>query len=131
MRLSKFLLIVTGVALSCLFYVWQQTEIFRLAYLGQKNLTLFQDSLDKNSVLRYDLKRKTSLIHLGSKLSESDDFQVPGTYCLVKLASSKENIRVASKEAPKRQSLAYRLFGVKQQAEAQTINTVLTYPSRE
>jgi hypothetical protein len=103
-------------------YVWQQTAIFKLAYSGQKNNTNFQDLLDKNSALRYNLKKNTSLTRMGDKILEANDFQMPDTYYLVKLSSPKENQKYAKNRSAKRENLAYRIFGIKREAEARTIN---------
>ncbi len=123
MRLSKFMVLVACLTLFSLLYVWQQTEILRFAYAGQKHLVKFQDLLDKNSSLRYNLKRNTSLTCIGSKIFDSRDFQMPESYCLVQLPSSGEGLRAVSQNPPKRVSLAYRLFGIKREAEAKTIES--------
>lgn len=121
MKVSKFLLIVMFITSFCLLYVWQQTEIFRLAYLGQKNTSAFQDLLDKNIILRYNIKRNASLIRIADKVLEAKGFEMPETYRLVRL--SYPGNPKAVKQLPKRESLAFRLFGIKSQAEAKTINT--------
>ncbi len=122
MRLSKFILAAVLITSLSLFYVCQQTEIIRLAYIGQKKLCMFQESLDKNSMLRYNLKRKTSLINIGNRISNSDDFYMPGTYCIVKLAPSKQNGGFANRKADKKISLVSLIFGIKRQAQAQTLD---------
>ncbi|MDD5730186.1 MAG: hypothetical protein PHN57_03550 [Candidatus Omnitrophica bacterium] len=119
--MSKFLLASGVVTFLCLLYVWQQTEILRLAYVGQKDVSTFQDLLDKNSALRYNLKRNTSLTHLGNKVSETQDFQMPETYCLVKLNSPEENLKTSNFNFTRKENLLARLFSIKRQAEAQTI----------
>ncbi len=121
MKVSKFLLIVIFITSFCLLYVWQQTEIFRLAYIGQKNSSAFQDLLDKNIIIRYDIKRNASLIRIADKVLEAKGFEMPETYRLVRLAYPEKNLK-ASRQLPKRESLAFRLFGIKSQAEAKTIN---------
>ena len=121
MRLSKFLSIITFITCLSLVYVYQQTEILRLAYLGQKKLTLYQDLLDKNSFLRYNVKRLGSLAYIGNKISDSVDYEMPDTYRFVRLRSSGEGLRSTQIPVPK-QTLLSRLFGIKRQAEAKTIN---------
>lgn len=121
MRLSKFISVIALITLFALLYVWQQTEIFRLAYIGQKNLGVFQDLLDKNTVLRYNIGRNASLVRIGNKVSDEMSFQMPDTYRLVRLQSSNEKLKVTG-QTSKRESLAFRLFGIKRQAEAKTIN---------
>lgn len=117
MRLSKFLMLMVFITALSLLYVYQQTEVMRLAYAGQKKITSFEDLLDKNSVLRYNLGKRISLVRIG-ELSESGDFQMPDTYKLVKL-SSRQRLKVSA-GARKKENLASRIFGVKQEAEART-----------
>lgn len=119
MRLSKFLLLTSFVTLFSTIYVWQQTEIFRLAYLGQKHLILFQDLLDKNAVLRYNIGKDSSLIRIGEKVYKSADFQMPESYRLVK-STHPNNVLSAKRQVPERNLLS-SLFSIKRQAEAKTI----------
>ncbi len=121
MRLSKFLATVSLVTfISCL-YVYQQTEILRLAYLGQKEKATFEDLLDKNSFLRYNLEKGISLVRIGDRVSKAADFQMPDIYRLVRLTPSQENLKLRA-QGPNRKNIVARLFGVKRQAEAKTIN---------
>lgn len=119
MRLSKFLIFVVFLTFLSFLYVYQQTEIFRLAYMGQKKLGAFEELLDKNTILRYNIKRSTSLVHIGNEVSKDARFEIPVTYQLVRLESPKE-IRV-SENVPQRNILS-RLFGIKREAQAKTIN---------
>lgn len=121
MKLPKFLLVVSAVTLFSLLYVWQQTEIFRLAYIRQSNLNFFQDLLDNNTILRYNIERNASLIRIGNKISKVADFQIPDTYRLVKLTYPEEIVRLG-KQIPKKENIISRLLGIKRQAEAKTIN---------
>ncbi len=121
MKLSKFLILVLLFTSFSLLYVWQQTEIFRLAYIGQSNVTAFQDLLDKNAALRYNIGKNASLVRIGSKVEQDLDFQMPESYRLVKVAYTKENLRL-TRQSVKRESIAFRIFGIKRQAEAKTIN---------
>lgn len=121
MRLPKFLALVFFVTSFALLYVWQQTEIFRLAYIDQSNFSTFQDLLDKNTILRYNIGRDASLVRIGSKVEQGLAFQMPQGYHLVRLTATKENSRF-TRQAPKRESLAFRIFGIKRQAEAKTLN---------
>lgn len=122
MKLSKFLLILTFITLLALVYVYQQTEIFRLAYLGQKNVAVFEDLLDKNTILRYNIKRNGSLICIGNKISRYANFEIPNTYRLVRLAAPLEGLKVVSKNRPRKENILSRFFAIKRQAEAKTIN---------
>lgn len=121
MKLSKFLSITILITNLCLVYIYQQTEIFRLAYTGQKNLKLFQDLFDKNTILRYNIERNASLTRIGNEVFKVADFQMPDTYRLVRLAYTKENSKVIQR-LPKKENIIARLFGIKRQAEAKTLN---------
>ncbi len=123
MRMPKFILLVCAITfISCL-YVRQQTEVYSAAYAGQKKQVSFEELLDKNSLLRYNLKKNTSLICMGSKVSESEEFQMPDNYLLVKVTDdSKSRLELASQKTYKTDNFVSRLFGVKRQAEAKTLN---------
>jgi len=120
MRIARFLLSVIMITSLCLLYVYQQTEIFTLAYAAQKRVSVFQELLDTNTLLRYNIGKCSSLVRIGNKISQSSDFQMPDTYQLVQLHYSGEGVKVAGR-LPKKESLAARFFGIKRQAEAQTI----------
>lgn len=122
MKLSRFLSIATLVTCFSLLYVYQQTEIFRLAYLGQKRQVILEDLLDKNSLLRYNIQSNASLVDIGNKISGSADFQMPESYRLMKFTSSQESLSSQRKAASKKTILS-RLFGIKRQAEAKTIES--------
>lgn len=121
MRLSKFLIIVFFITSVSLLYVYQQTEIFRLAYTGGKQQAAFQDLLDKNNILRYNIKSKASLVNIGGRISGCTDFQMPDSYRLVRLPAA--SVAVSSRNAPAQtENVFSRLFGIKREAEARTIN---------
>jgi len=122
MRLAKFLTGVTFITYFSLLYVYQQTEIFRLGYSGQKKQAAFEELLDKNSLLRYNISSNASLVKIGEKISGLADFEMPDSYRLVRLApSSQEGITVRQK-LTKQETLLSRIFGIKRQAEANTVN---------
>jgi len=100
MRLSRFLLLVTSVTCCSLLYVHQQTEIFRLAYIGQKKSVIFRDSLDKNALLRYNINKNTSLVLIDSRISGYADFQMPDTFRVVKLAKSSARLKDSASIPP-------------------------------
>ena len=120
MKLPKFLLILVCITLVSLIYIRQQTKILRLAYLGQKKAAVCQDLLDKNSVLRYNVGKNISLVCIDNKVSGLDDFQMPDSYRLVRLALPGGS--ESTLQGLKRETLVSRLFGIKRQAEAGTIN---------
>ncbi len=121
MKLSKFLLTISSVTLLSLLYVYQQTEILRLAYIGEKKMTVFQDLLDKNSILRYNIGKSASLVHVASMVSRDTDYEMPASYRLVRVVTGGGNLG-SNTQVARRENLLSRLFGIRQQAEAKTIN---------
>jgi len=120
MKLSRFLILVSLITSFSLLYVYQQSEIFRFAYAGQKRLTRFEDLLDKNTVLKYNIAKNISLIRIGNKVSADPNFQMPDSYKLLRIAHPVNGLRVI-RYIQKKETLLSRLFGVKRQAEAKTI----------
>ncbi len=121
MRLNKFLSLVVFITFFSVLYVYQQSEIIRLAYAGQKQHAVFQELLDKNSVLRYSIEKNSSLVNLGSSLSSRSDFQMPDKYQLVKLVPTSSGVTLSELSGSK-QNLFARFFGLSRQAEAKTVN---------
>jgi len=119
MRVSKFLSMVFFITLFSLLYVYQQSEIFRLAYVGQKHQTALDDLLDRNGVLKYTIEKNGSLVQIGTKLSGQADFVMPESYRLMKMGTGKDNLSLNGE--PEKETLLSRIFGVKRQAEAKTI----------
>ncbi len=122
MKLPKFLVIVCFLTLFSLLYVHQQTEIFRFAYLGDKQNTLCQDLLDKNALLRYNIDTSASVIRLGSKISAEAGYEMPCFYELVRISNPHDLMEAQRENIPKKQNMLARFFSVKRQAEAKTIN---------
>jgi len=122
MKVYKFLTAMLLVTLFALLYVWQQTEVFRLAYVGQKQLNSFDELLDKNTCLRYNIEKNSSLTRVGSKVTQDADLQLPDTYRIVKVLYPRRLLVKASVQSSKKETLFSRLLGVGRQAEAQTIN---------
>jgi len=112
---------VICVTLFSLLYVYQQTEILRFAYTEQKQHSVFQVLLDKNSILRYNIEKNCSLVNIGSSVANRSDFQMPDKYQLVRLVPSKEGLTFVQ-GTPNRETLLSHVFGLKRQAEARTIN---------
>ncbi len=121
MKLTKFLSAVVFVTSFCVLYVYQQSEIFRLAYLGQKKQAVFTELLDKNTALRYNINKSSSLVNIGNRINKSADFQMPDNYRFVKFVSSREGLKVARQNQNKEGLLA-RIFSLKREAQAKTIN---------
>jgi hypothetical protein len=121
MKLTKFLASVIFITYFSLLYVYQQTEIYRLGYTGQSKQSILDDLLDKNSLLRYNIARNGSLVQIGNKISVLADFQMPDTYRLVRLAPTREST-LTKKVLRKQETMLSRIFGIKRQAEAETVN---------
>lgn len=121
MKLSRFLSITIFITVFSLLYVYQQTEIFRLAYTGQKKLMFFEDLLDKNCVLRYNIEKNASLASIGNKISEYADFQMPESFQLVRLSPARRTVNL-KKPSLSGENLLSKVFGIKRQAEARTIS---------
>ena len=120
MKLSRFLLIIMIVTGLSLLYVYQQTEIFLLAYKGGRQQTIYEELLDKNHILRYNINSSSSVVCLGEKIQEFSDFQMPDSFELVRVSGSTLGITPQEKASSK-QTLFSRIFGIKRQAEAKTI----------
>ncbi len=121
MKLTKFLSAVVFITSFCVLYVYQQSEIFRLAYLGQKKQAVFTELLDKNTALRYNINKSSSLVSIGNRISQTAEFQMPDNYRFVKFVSSREGFKVADQNQ-NREGLLARIFSLKREAQAKTIN---------
>lgn len=120
MRLSKFLSVVVMGTFLSIIYVYQQTEIFRFGYLGQRKLNEFQQLQDKNASLRYSIERSASLISVGDKVSTNIDFQMPDSYRLVKLEA--DQFTGKNGVFAPANTLLSRIFGTRREAQAKTVN---------
>jgi len=121
MKLSKLLSVIVIATLISLVYVYQQTHIFALAYMDQKRSAEFQDSLDKNAILRYNISKKASLVRIGAKVCTANaGFQMPDTYRLVKIYNTQAAPSVT--QSKPRENIFVRIFGVTGEAEANTLN---------
>ena len=121
MRLSKFFSTIVFVTSFCVLYVYQQSEIFRLAYLGQKKQAIFTELLDKNTALRYNINKSSSLVNIGARINGTNDFQMPDNYRFVKFVASSGSLKLADQNQG-RESLLAKIFGLKREAQAKTIN---------
>lgn len=121
MKLTKFLSAVVFITSFSVLYVYQQSEIFRLAYLGQKKQIVFTELLDKNTSLKYNINKSSSLVNIGSRISQTQDFQMPDDYRFVRFVSSKQGLALADQNQ-NREGLLARIFSLKREAQAKTIN---------
>jgi len=121
MRLTKFFSVVVFITSFSVLYVYQQSEIFRLAYLGQKKQVIFTELLDKNTALRYNINKSSSLVNIGARISSINDFGMPDNYRYVKFISSPGGLKLAKQERAQEGLLA-GIFSLKREAQAKTIN---------
>jgi hypothetical protein len=121
MKVSKFLSFASIFTLFTILYVFQQAEIFRLGYTVDKKHEAFQLLLDNNALLRYNVQKNASLIHLSGQFSNGADFQMPKTYRLVRFTYPQSTVQ-STAQTSKGENIFTRLFGVTRQAEAKTIN---------
>ncbi|KPK98125.1 MAG: hypothetical protein AMJ95_05870 [Omnitrophica WOR_2 bacterium SM23_72] len=121
MRVFKFLATVTFITYFSLLYVYQQTEIFRLGYAGQRRNVQVEELLDKNALLRYNISRQASLVQIGDRISELADFQMPDSCRLVRLAPASREGEILEQGFARQETLLSRIFGIKRQAEANTL----------
>jgi len=121
MRLTKFFSAVVFITSFSVLYVYQQSEIFRLAYLGQKKQVVFTELLDKNTALRYNINKSSSLVNIGARISGTNDFGMPDNYRFVKFISTPAGLRVTN-QLQAQEGLLARIFSLKHEAQAKTIN---------
>ncbi len=119
--MTKFLTATVFITSFCVLYVYQQSEIFRLAYLGSKRQSTYNELLDKNTALSYNIKKGSSLVNIGSRIGRTNDFQMPDNYRFVKVVTSKDGLRPVSQNQG-REGLLAAIFSLKREAQAKTIN---------
>jgi len=122
MRLTKFFSTVVFVTSFSVLYVYQQSEIFRLAYLGQKKQAVYTELMDKNTALRYNINKNSSLVKIGERISGTNDFQMPDNYRYVKFISSPGGALKLADQNRGPESLLAKIFSLKREAQAKTIN---------
>lgn len=120
MRLHKFIIVLLLVTILALFYVWQQTEIIKLAYDGQQKSRAYRSMLDKNYILMYNLAILKSSQNLGQKVFiDNSEFQMPEAKQVVELKYVALNtINPASKQ---KKNILTRLFDFGLRAEAKPV----------
>lgn len=121
MKMTKFLSVTVFVTSCCVLYVYQQSEIFRLAYLGSKRQIVYNELSDKNTALNYNIKKGSSLVKIGSRLGSSNEFQMPDNYRFVKVVTYSDGLKPVSQNQA-RVGLLAGIFGLKREAQAKTIN---------
>ena len=116
----RYLLIgIASVTFFAILYVHQQTEVMRLAYVNQKAVAQFEDCLEKNAFLRYNLERKISLIRIGEKVAAYANLQMPAEVKLVQMNVGSTELTSAQE---KKGNIFTSLLGIKRVAEAEPVN---------
>lgn len=118
MRVHKFFVAASFVTLVSVLYVYQQTRILNLAYTSEKRMRVFQELLDKNNLLRYNVDVLTSLSSMGSKVLEKSEFEMPAASKVVKVEAPQEKIAVLKNKFAE----VFNIFSLKSQAEAKPIS---------
>lgn len=121
MKLSKFILLIGTITLISLIYLYQETETIKLAYTTSKKSKYYQDLLEQNRNISYNIDTLKSVTLLGNKvLGANSNFEIPKPTQLAELKLKKsKNLKIASsKQKP---NLILSFFSLKSQAEAQTI----------
>ena len=123
MRLLKILSVISFITFMALVYVYQQTQIFYLAYQSDKKQAQLQDALETNNILRYNIGVFSSLPYLDKNLlAKYSDFEIPNEQRLVRL-NIKQGKTSSSRVLEKRSNLFSKFFNVIiKQAEARTLN---------
>jgi hypothetical protein len=86
-------------------------------------MSVAQDLLDKNTLLRYNIAKNTSLTRIGVKVSGDTDFQMPDRFQMLTMVYPKGALRPKVVDnISGRQNVLARIFGIKRQAEAMTVN---------
>lgn len=94
MRLKYFIIISFSITLLSLIYTWQQVNIIKLAYRENSRSLVYNELLDKNRYLRYNLIKLKSSHHLGNKLlDDKSDFEIPKRSQMLTLVLPKEKAK--------------------------------------
>jgi len=121
MKLAKFLLSLFFITFIALVYVYQQSEIYCLAYAGSKRQAMLANLLDKNNSFRYNINKLSSLTCLDNNILRNVDFEMPAVKQLVRMNVAQDNLRL-SKGVKRRPNLVFSFFGRARQAEAEPLN---------
>ncbi|MDD5770968.1 MAG: hypothetical protein PHO81_01835 [Candidatus Omnitrophica bacterium] len=121
MKMTRFLSLTVFITSCCVLYVYQQSEIFRLAYLGSRRQVVYNELFDKNTALSYNIKKNSSLVKIGNRLGDTGEFQMPDNYRFVKVVAYGDGLKPVSQNQAKTSLLA-GIFGLKREAQAKTIS---------
>ena len=119
--MTKFISLTVFITSCCVLYVYQQSEIFRLAYLGSRRQVTYNELFDKNTALSYNIKKSSSLVKIGNRISGTNEFQMPDKYRFVKVVTYNDGLKPVSQNQA-RNGLLAGIFGLMREAQARTIN---------
>lgn len=131
MRTSRCILYTALGTVLCLFYVFQQTEIVKLAYKITATEKILESALDKKTSLEYTLSSLESPLSLDKNLFlKNNGFEMAGKYKLVKVdkvptSARGSSVKVAAVKTSNRgvlfKRLAFSAIFASKQAEAKTV----------
>jgi hypothetical protein len=85
MNLKKTLKILVFLLPLALIYVWQGTQVFKLAYQMENKVCVYKELLEKNSILRYNIDVKISSQEMGQGfLAKDKDLKIADSVFIVK-----------------------------------------------
>ena len=87
----------------------------------KKKQAIFTELLDKNTALRYNINKSSSLVNIGARINSANDFGMPDNYRYVKFIASPAGLKLVQPGQAKEGLLA-KIFSLKQEAQAKTIN---------
>ena len=121
MGLNKILIIVLGITILALLYVYQQSNIIQLAYQEQERLTLLENLINKNNNLKYNVERQMSLVSVAN-LWQEGHFEWPNQKQLLSFSTIQQKPE-QSKQIKEEESIFTHFFGLKSQAEATSVKS--------
>jgi len=78
LRILRFLIFLGISTILALLFVHNQIKIYLLSYKLEKNNLLYEELLDENRVLLYDINRLSSVQRISCNLRDSkDEFIIP------------------------------------------------------
>lgn len=123
MRFSRLISLLFFITFLAVVYVYQQMEILRFAYLGEKRQHKLQALLDNNNILRYNTGVVSSLPYLDKKLlANSREFEIPQEQKVVRVSLKVKENNAALVRGSKT-NLFSKIFNVfTKQAEAKPVS---------
>lgn len=126
MRMSRSILYTALGTVSCLFYVFLQTETVKLGYEITRTRNVMENCLDRKTSLEYTLSSLESPVSLEKNLFlEKQGFEMAPSCKLVKVGGSPKDMTYDTLESPAKGSIFMRLawnsLFASRSAEAKTL----------